>query len=190
MSQSTDWHSSHRGAYSEVGQVAFTGTIFILVFLNTLPIQVIILFLLVLYGGALAIIYTFYQDKRHSIEKLFWFDYRDTGEIVTSILATKQLPYQKRWHNGRHEYALTDSEIVIAVSEKEFSGYRRRMFSSYSGSTPIASLVTIRPTTAENLPLIQSLQGKLDQAFTPAGLQANADTLAIKFRTETNAKQK
>jgi hypothetical protein len=96
-----------------------------------------------------------YITSANQIIKYFHTTPYTTMSIVQNVLQQKSFPYENKEKDGL-VIPIENGEIVIKAS----TGYRG-----------IGAVIAISPTTPENMPLIESLCAKLDEAFTPRGLK-------------------
>ena len=97
---------------------------------------------------------SWYMSSSNQIIKGFYADPETALSIVRGVLQQKSFPYESRKKN-RFVIPTENGEIVIKVLPANRG----------------AMGITISPTTPENMPLIESLCAKLDEAFTPRGLK-------------------
>jgi hypothetical protein len=103
-----------------------------------------------------------YQQSKNRLDKVFFVPHDMGVRIIGNVLRQKGLPFQRvgptnNYAAGRVVFVLEKDILVIHVSP-----YLHRGISG--------TAVSLGPITKGNRPLVQSLQGKIDNAFAPRGL--------------------
>ncbi len=104
----------------------------------------------------------------HESEKIYLVNRRDAAAIVTNVLDDKQLPYQKIWNGMGYNFHIHDAhDLVVEVQDADKSRYSSEAYVSS------ISRLRLKSVNKNNQLLANSLRHKLDEAFSPVGLQRN-----------------
>lgn len=93
------------------------------------------------------------ENRKDILSKVYLATPEQAWQIVQGVLSEKSLPFEP---TIKHKLYIQTGGINISIEVKK---------------SKLGALVTISPTTPENMPLIESLCAKLDEAFTPRGLK-------------------
>ena len=101
------------------------------------------------------------------IERIYLLEQRLGQQVVAGVLGHKGLPYEQQVKGKRISFVLVDQGEPLVVDVEPF----RFGHPGLIGPAPEnACRVRIKPVNSETQPLVESLQGKIDEAFMPRGL--------------------
>lgn len=161
------WHKMQR-RIDLLGWVAFLVLLsFLLLFSRWFNFRLLIMLVVL---GTVLIWYVVSSLRPYStdgIGRVYMVDHKQGQQIVAGVLGQKGLPYERHEKGKRVRFELIDQgeALVVKVEPSRVSsgGW-------YAAAPEVACRVTIRPVTAENGLLVESLQAKIDEAFLPRGL--------------------
>jgi hypothetical protein len=158
------WYPSQDETF-ELGCLVIPSTCFLLFTVSQLfPIQLALLFGLLLLLGAFALLY--YQNwlKKDSIQKVFRTQRSRMNQIVEKILNDKQLPHDKSSKGRKNSYRLNDNGIEITIGPYIYTVYKP---SGRYRRVEDGIVVKIRAQEPTQDMLINSIKNKIDERIKP-----------------------
>ena len=137
----------------------------ILLMARPFPLQMRLLLIVGANALIFVIVMSIREKNENSVQKVVYVDTIAATQVIENVLNAKKFPFEKD-RNGKHLHFILLSEGVELI----LTPYDPRGRNRHWVKAP-ASIIKIRAASPDNMLLVASLQEKLDDAFTPKGLE-------------------
>ncbi len=164
MNPNSSWRPS-QDRLSDIGcGFSLFASFLILLLARPFPLQMRLLLIVGINALIFVIVLTLREKNENSFEKVVHVDTVAATQVIENVLNAKKFPFEKDRNEKHLHFILTGEGVELILTPYDPQNRRRHRVKAP------AAIIKIRAASSEQIPLVESLKYKLDDAFSPKGL--------------------